>query len=426
MIRQPLHRLSLTLLLLCSGAGADAPVPGDALELDTLGMQISAEEKAAIMRAMEYGREISRKAEKINGPPYRRDAHAKATGCLRATFTVNGDIAPRFQHSVLSEPGRNYRAWIRFSNGDMTVRPDAKPDARGMAIKLLGVDGEKIAPELRGPATQDFIMTNTPAFFNRNIFDYVDNMSHLADLQRTRWFAGIAPPRFHPKLFYRAVQTVSSEIDSPLAPQYYSMLPYQLGTTPLKFSARPCPGMTFTGGIDRSSDDYLTQAMAQQLEHGGACFDFMVQEKVAGADMPLDDAAVIWSETDSPFIPVARIEIPPQSFTGEAQQQFCENLSMNPWHGIDDWQPLGSLNRARRLVYHAVSRYRHGENDAAMSEPDSWCLEGGDQCDLSAELHLTKSRWPLPRCFDDLYQPTDGSPSPGCTASGETYESATY
>ncbi|WP_323845523.1 catalase family protein [Microbulbifer magnicolonia] len=403
-------------LCLCA-APALATGTGELSEFEqiALDMELSAAEMQAIQRAMEFGREISRRAEKINGAPYRRDAHAKATGCLRATFSVNGDIPAHFRHSVFAEPGREYKSWIRFSNGDMTVQADEKPDARGMAIKLLDVDGQKIAPELDGPGTQDFIMTNTPAFFNRNIFDYVDNMSHLAELERTSWFISLWPPRFHPKLFYRAVQTVSSEIDTPLQPQYFSMLPYQLGDSRLKFSARPCPGMRFEFDVDRDDADYLTDAMAQQLDRGGACFDFMLQEKVAGADMPIDDASVIWSEQDSPFIPVARINIPPQSFDSEAQQQFCENLSMNPWHGVDDWRPLGSLNKARRLVYHAVSEFRHRENGAAASEPDSWCLEGGNDCDLSEVFHRTKPTWPLPRCFDPQYRPADGSePPPPC------------
>ncbi|SEA46752.1 catalase family protein [Microbulbifer marinus] len=403
-------------LCLCT-APVLANSPGELSEFEqiALDMELSPQEMEAIHRAMELGREISRKAEKINGLPYRRDAHAKATGCLRATFSVNGDIPAHFQHSVFAQPGHEYQSWIRFSNGDMVVQPDNKGDARGMAIKLIGVDGQKIAPEFDGPNTHDFIMTNTPAFFNRNIFDYVDNMSHLAKLERTSWFISLWPPRFRPKLFYRAVQTVSSEIDTPLQPQYFSMLPYQLGDTPLKFSARPCPGMTFDLDIDQNDKDYLTEAMTQQLAAGGACFDFMLQEKVAGADMPIDDASVIWSEEDSPFIPVARINIPPQSFAGEAQQAFCENLSMNPWHGVDDWRPLGSLNRARRLVYHAVSEFRHQQNEARVFEPDSWCLEGGEDCDLSAVFHTTKPKWPLPRCFDPQYRPADGSaPPPRC------------
>lgn len=373
------------------------------MEIDTLGMEVSEQEKIAIAKAMEYGREISRAAEKINGLPYRRDAHAKATGCVRATFSVNGDIAPHFQHSVFSEPGREYLAWIRFSNGDMTVQPDGKPDARGMAVKIMGAEGEKIAPELPGEGTQDFIMTNTPAFFNRNVFDYVEDMYYLSKLQRTRYFISLWPPRLHPKLFYRAVQTVSKKINTPLQPQYYSMLPYQLGNAQLKFSVRPCAGMQFHEDVDKSDRDYLTETMQDQLKDGAACFDFMVQEKIAGKDMPLDDASVIWSEKDSPFVPIARINIPPQSFTSEEQFQFCENLSMNPWHGVGAWQPLGSLNKSRRLVYFAVSKYRHDKNATQIREPANWCFHNEPDCDPNKYLYISKPVWPLPLEFDYHY-----------------------
>ena len=368
-------------------------------------MNVSPEEQAAIDRAMVLGRKISEIAETKNGFPYRRDAHAKATGCLRATFSINGDIPERYQHSIFAEPGKEYQAWIRYSNGDMEVQADKKPDARGMAVKVMGVGDDKIAPEFGGPATHDLIMTNTAAFFHRNIYDYVEDMEFLAKLQRTRWFVSFFPPRLHPKQLYRAVQTVSSKIDTPLQPQYFSMLPYQLGTTDIKFSAKPCSGMTFDQKPSMDDYDYLTIMMKDKLATEGACFDFMVQEKIPGVHMPLDDATVIWSEEKSPFIPVARINIPPQNFQSEEQNTFCENLSMNPWHAVGDWQPKGSLSRARRLVYAAVSEYRHKKNDAQVFQPDGWCLDGGENCDLTGVFNVTKPKWPLPRCFDPLYRP---------------------
>lgn len=397
-----MNRLCLSLLFIAFGVSAqtEPPHPAAEFELPLLGMEISDREKQAIEQAIGYGRQISKISESKNGLPYRRDAHAKATGCLRATFTVNGDIPEHFQHSIFSEPGKEYKAWIRFSNGDMLVQPDGKADARGMAVKLMNVEGDKIAPELKGAKTQDFIMTNTPAFFNRNVFDYVDDMSYLAKLQRTRWFISFFPPRLHPKELYRAIQTVSAKINTPLEPQYYSMLPYLLGGNELKFSARSCAGMTFDKKVDKTSVDYLTVVMSDYLKKNAACFDFMLQEQVAGADMPLDDATVIWSEKASPFVPVAKINIPPQNFTGQEQQSFCENLSMNPWHGVGQWEPVGSLNRARRLVYNAVSKFRHKQNDAIRKEPTSWCFDGSEPCDASHYLNVTKPRWPLPRCFD--------------------------
>ena len=237
------------------------------------------------------------------------------------------------------------------------------------------------------------------------MFDYVDDMYYLSKLQRTKWFISLFPPRLHPRLLYRAIQTVSGKIDSPLQPQYYSMLPYNLGGTELKFSAKACPGMAPIGEVDKSNQDYLTEVMAEHLKAKGACFDFMVQEKVAGANMPIDDASVVWSEEDSPFIPIARVNIPPQDFTRLEQQNFCENLSMNPWHGVEGWEPIGSLNRARRLVYNAVSTYRHEKNEEKRTEPDSWCFEPGAQCDLNQYFHRTKSHWPLPMTFDPQWKP---------------------
>jgi hypothetical protein len=402
--KRPLAAGLLCLSVVCAAQQSDSATTA-AYQLPLLGMQVSEQEQQAILRSIEYGRQISTLAASKNGLPYRRDAHAKATACVRATFSINGGIPEHFQHGVFAKPGEEYKAWLRFSNGDMLVQPDGKADARGMAIKLMGVEGDKIAPELTGAKTQDFIMTNTPAFFNRNIFDYVDDMSYLAKLQRTRWFVSLIPPRLHPKRLYRAIQTVSAKIDTPLQPQYYSMLPYALGGSELKFSAKACPGMRFPETANKGDKDYLTEVMAQQLKSGAACFDFLLQKKVAGANMPIDDATVIWSEKASPFVAVARINIPPQNITSERQMAFCENLSMNPWHGVGQWQPLGSLNRARRLVYNAVSGFRHKQNEVERYEPTNWCLEQNSQCDVSKYFNVTKSTWPLPRTFDPLYRP---------------------
>ena len=408
------------------GAPAELDISGRVeASINQLEMEVSEDERTAIVSTIKSAREISRIAHKYNSPAhgnhYRRDAHAKATGCLRAEFEVNGDIPESFRHSVFASPGRSYQAWIRFSNGDMLVQPDGKGDARGMAIKVMNASGPMIAPELRDGSevtNQDFIMTNTPAFFNRNIFDYAENMQHLAKLDRQGWFVSLWPPRLHLKEMFRAYQTVSSKIDTPLAEQYFSMLPYRLGETAVKFSSRPCAGTDYATTADRSADDFLTQQMSATLDSGSACFEFMVQPRTAAKsdaieqDLPLDDATVIWDEDITPFVPVARIHIPPQTFTSSAQQNFCENLSMNPWRGVGEWEPLGSLNRARRLVYHAVSEFRHQRNEAPIEEPASWCVPGAEEpCTPQQGLNIRKPTWPLPRCFDGLFRPLDGIPA---------------
>jgi catalase len=94
-----------------------------------------------------------------------RDAHAKTHGCVRATFDVDAGLLNELSQGVFV-PRKRYKAWIRFSNGDSEINPDKTKDARGMAIKLTGVEGEKMLPEEKDAKTQDFIMLNHPFFFN--------------------------------------------------------------------------------------------------------------------------------------------------------------------------------------------------------------------------------------------------------------------
>jgi hypothetical protein len=122
--------------------------------------------------------------------------------------------------------------------------------------------------------------------------------------------------------------------------------------------------------VDRSDPNFLRQEMVKRLATGGACFDFMVQLQVAGKNMPIEDTTVEWSERDSPFIPVARLDIPAQQF--EQNNDLCEGLSFNPWHSLPEHRPIGVMNRIRKAVYLEVSRYRRQMNGVALCEPLDW------------------------------------------------------
>ena len=102
-------------------------------------------------------------------PPYRRDVHSKAHGCVRALVDVERNLDARLRQGVFTEPGRQYRAWIRFSNGNTVPQSDAEGDARGMALKLTGVEGPKLLEPEHTADTQDFVLINSPVFFIRNV-----------------------------------------------------------------------------------------------------------------------------------------------------------------------------------------------------------------------------------------------------------------
>ena len=60
---------------------------------------------------------------------------------------------------------------------------------------------------------------------------------------------------------------------------------------------------------------------------------------------------------------------PSQSFSSEAQKNFCENISFNPGHSLVDHEPLGGINRARKVVMKDISDLRLMKNGVKRFEP---------------------------------------------------------
>jgi len=112
-----------------------------------------------------------------------RGVHPKSHGCVRAQFAVDDDLDASHRVGLFATPGRTYEAWIRYSNAavlredDLKAADPAKPDerkngSRGMAIKVLDVEGEMLSED-QGRANQDFLMINTPQFAFANVRDYL-------------------------------------------------------------------------------------------------------------------------------------------------------------------------------------------------------------------------------------------------------------
>jgi catalase len=302
-----------------------------------------------------------------------RGAHAKAHACLHAYFDVNNNIETRLQHGIFARPGRQYQAWIRFSNGhfDLSVSQDQKSDARGMAVKILEPPGQPMQIAANNVPTQDFLMTNSPVFFIENISDYNALVAKPDDLLRFI-FDGLNPFNWRIKVLFMAKETLTPPPDSLLTEQYYSITAYKLGPYNIKFSTRPCQVRKMNMEIDKTDPDFLGKRLARELVLGEACFDFMVQLQVPDKNMSIEDPTIEWKESDSPFIPMARITIPPQGFDTPELNTFCENLSFAPWHALPDHRPIGQFNRMRRAVYPASSDYRHTHNNTSIPQDLSW------------------------------------------------------
>lgn len=106
--------------------------------------------------------------------------------------------------------------------------------------------------------------------------------------------------------------------------------------------------------------------MQQTLDSNPVGFDFYVQQQTNADTLPIEDPTVPWS---SPFQKVASIRIVEQTFDSEEQMAFGENMSFNPWNSLPAHKPLGSFNRARKVAYETMSKYRHNCKEEPMFEP---------------------------------------------------------
>jgi hypothetical protein len=299
----------------------------------------------------------------------RRDAHPKAHGCVQAEFQIV-DTLPDALSKGMFVPGKTYQAWIRYSNGSGDpTRADIKRDARGMAIKVLGVPGKKLLEDDAFAKTQDFIMINHPVFFATDPARY---LSFMNDANSDHFYRKLLiPVDLGAKGTRIALQTRSSRISNPLQTRYWSMVPYQLGTgddrLAVKYSARGCSALS-DPMPKKPAHDFLRDALRHTLESSAACMEFLVQARTSDR-MDVEDSRIEWKEAQAPFVKVATIRIPQQTFDTPQQNAFCENLSFTPWHALPEHKPLGVTNRLRKVIYDHISRIRHEMNDTRRAEP---------------------------------------------------------
>lgn len=287
-----------------------------------------------------------------------RDAHRKHHGCVRAEFEVLPQLEDQLKVGVFAKP-QTYSAWIRYSNGSGENQDDKKGDGRGMAIKLMGVEGQKLESDEK--MTQDFLMINHPVFFVRNASEYLIFQQRVVEGSAWKFF--LSPKRiFHELLIAKSIQ--GKAMYNPLESRYFSMTASKLGDdNQVKYSAKPCTKNII---IPSDSENRISENLRAQLANGDACYEFQIQIRTDKESMPVEDPTIEWSEQVSPFVTVAKIKIPKQK---PVMGEFCETLSYNPWHGLEEHRPLGGISRVRRDVYRSISKLRHQINAQDLIEP---------------------------------------------------------
>jgi hypothetical protein len=299
-----------------------------------------------------------------------RGQHLKTTSCLKAEFRISDAVPADQQHGVFRNGGRTYSAIVRLSNSQDTAKDDDVGTARGLAVKLLDVEGARaVAGDT--DTTQDFLMVDHP------VFPFPDPKAYLETISRKGIpvigaFAALAHLALAEPKELKILKAIKGKhVGSPLEIRYWSGAPFWLGpaTGPgghaVKYSAFPRQE-NVTKPPKHPDANYLSEAVKNHLSAREAVFDFAVQVQKDPVAMPIEDVSVEWDESKSEPVKIATITIPRQAvdLAGEFAAQ-CERMSFNPWHALAAHRPMGGMNRLRRVVYAASVHKRSGSDPLA-------------------------------------------------------------
>jgi hypothetical protein len=104
-----------------------------------------------------------------------------------------------------------------------------------------------------------------------------------------------------------------------------------------------------------------THDMIARLAKDELCWDLQLQFFVDAATTPIEDPTVVWPESESPFVTVARLVAPaqdPNSDDGKVLAQQIEASKFDPWIALAEHRPLGEIMRARKVAYFASQEAR--------------------------------------------------------------------
>ena len=310
-----------------------------------------------------------------------RGVHAKSHGLLEGRLEVLSDLPPELAQGAFARPG-TYDAILRLSTNPGDILDDSVSTPRGLALKLVGVEGERL-PGADG-ATQDFVMADAPAFTAPDDAAFLKSLKLLAATTDT--------PQVFKKAFsavLRGVETVLESVGtkSPtlismgghpethiLGETFYSQVPVRWGDYVAKVALAPVsPELTALTGASLNVNgrpNGLREAVtAFFAEHEGV-WELRAQLRTSDESMPVEDASVPWPEDESPYVAVARLTVPRQdAWSEDKQRRIDDGLAFSPWHGIEAHRPLGAIMRARRAAYPASAGFRAEHNGCPIHEP---------------------------------------------------------
>jgi hypothetical protein len=312
-----------------------------------------------------------------------RSVHAKTHGILQGYLEVDADLPETLAQGLFAKPGR-YPVVMRFSTIPGDILDDSVSVPRGLAIKIIGVEGERLDGS-EGDVTQDLLLINGPAFGAPNPKKFLSVVRLLA--RTTNRGQGLkkilsAVMRQVQKLIVAitghpngTVATLGGHPETHiLGETYYSQAPLRFGDYIAKISVAPIsPGLTAlvqaplnVNGVPNG----LREAVVGFFRENGGTWEVRAQLCADLESMPIENAAVVWSEEESPYRRIASITVKPQPAWSETRSSAVDDgMSFSPWHGLAAHRPLGGIMRARKAAYEKARMFRAERNRRVIEEP---------------------------------------------------------
>jgi hypothetical protein len=312
-----------------------------------------------------------------------RSVHAKTQGILEGYLEVDAGLPCELAQGLFSSPGR-YPVVMRFSTVPGDILDDSVSTPRGLAVKIIGVNGERLGGS-EGDVTQDFVLVNGPTFGAPNPGKFLPVITLLA--KTTDRMQGIKKvlsavmrqvQRVIVALTGRPNVTVATLGGQPethiLGEIFYNQAPVRFGDFVAKISVAPISRELIAlqgsplnvNGVPNG----IREAVIEFFRRNGGEWELRAQLCMDLDTMPIENAAVVWPEETSPYRRVARIVVGPPAASSDSRSRIVDDgMQFSPWHGLAAHRPLGGIMRARKKVYEAAKRFRSEKNGRLIEEP---------------------------------------------------------
>ena len=310
-----------------------------------------------------------------------RSVHAKAHAILAGTLTIDDGLSPELAQGLFAHAGE-HPVLLRLSTNPGDILDDAISVPRGLAMKVMDVDGERL-PGAEG-RTQDFILVNAPVFQAKSADKFLGNLKLLAKttdraegakVALSAVLRGVNNALSAVGIDSAAVKTLGGAPNvEPLGETYFSATPFRYGDHVAKFSLRPiAPAMTALTGetIDTAGDrDAIRHRLREEMREIDVEWEFRVQLARDLERQPVEDATVEWDEAEAPWQRVGIVRAARQdSWDADRVEEANERLRFSVWTGLAAHRPLGNINRARRDTYRHSADFRERANGCPIHEP---------------------------------------------------------